>query len=172
MIAAVHGHCLGLGLDLALVCDITIVADDAKLGAPEVRFQAAPSFLVVPWLIGMKKAKELLLTGNTITGAEAERIGLVNRVVPASELQDAAWEMATTFAKMPPPGVQLAKAQLNGGYDIRGFRSTVSHATELAALVSMSESEEAREFFKVAGEQGFKAAFKWRDERFDTTAAE
>ncbi|MCA1647832.1 MAG: enoyl-CoA hydratase/isomerase family protein [Chloroflexi bacterium] len=168
VIAAVNGYCLGGGCDLSMVCDLTIAADTAEFGEPEIQFQSSPPFLVMPWVLGLKKTKELLLTGDRIAALEAERIGLVNKVVPAADLLGEAHVLAMKLAKIPPPAMELNKQMLNRAYDIRGFRSTVEYGAEMFALTLLSDSEEARAFFAVATAQGLKAAFKWRDARFQS----
>jgi len=166
VIAAVNGYCLGGGCDLSMVCDITLASETSEFGEPEIQFQSAPPFAIMPWVLGMKKTKELLLTGDRISAQEAVRIGLANRVVPAHELMQQAQKMALKFAMIPPPAMQLNKHGLNRAYDLRGFQSSVDLGAEIFTLVLMSESQEARDFFEVAGKQGLKAAFKWRDARF------
>src|SRR5262249_26275115 len=166
-VAAVHGYCLGGACDLAMVCDITIAADSAQFGEPEIQFQSASAFPIMPWVLGMKKTKELLLTGDRITAAEAERIGLVTRVVPDDGLLPEARRMALKLAKIPLPAMQLNKQALNRAYDLRGFSATIDLGGEFFAMVMMSDSDEHREFKRIAAEQGLKAAFKWRDARFE-----
>jgi enoyl-CoA hydratase/carnithine racemase len=165
-VAAVHGYCLGGACDLAMVCDITIAAESAQFGEPEIQFQSASAFPIMPWVLGMKKTRELLLTGDRIGAAEAERIGLVNRVVSDDQLLREAGRMARKLAKIPLPAMQLNKQALNRAYDLRGFSSTIDLGGEFFAMVMMSDSEEHREFKRIAAEQGLKAAFKWRDARF------
>ncbi len=166
VVAAVNGYCLGGGCDLSMVCDITIASDKAEFGEPEIQFQSAPPFAIMPWVLGMKKTKELLLTGDRIGAEEAVRIGLANRVVPAEKLMEEAQRLALKLAMIPPPAMQLNKQGLNRAYDLRGFQSTVDLGAEIFTLVLMSESQESRDFFEVAAKQGLKAAFKWRDARF------
>lgn len=165
-IAAVHGACLGGACELSMVCDITIASEDAQFGEPEIQFQSGPPFPIMPWVLGMKKTKELLLTGDRIDAREAERIGLVNRVVPRDQLVESARQFARKLSMIPPPAMHLNKTNLNRGYDIRGFQSTVDYSAEIFALILTSDSQEKRDFDKVAAEQGLKAAFKWRDEKF------
>jgi len=165
-IAAVHGYCLGGACDLSMVCDITIAAENAQFGEPEIQFQSAAAFPVMPWVLGMKKTKELTLTGDRIGAVEAERIGLVNKVVPLDALMDEARRIAAKLVKIPVPAMQLNKQGLNRAYDIRGFTTTIDLGAEFFTLVVTSDSEEGREFKKIAREQGVKAAFKWRDARF------
>ena len=83
VIAQVHGYALAGGLEIAMACDLIVAAEGTRLGEPEIRYGSAPVTLLMPYLIGQKKTRELLLTGDLIDAVEAERIGLVNRVVPA-----------------------------------------------------------------------------------------
>jgi enoyl-CoA hydratase len=166
VIAAVNGYCLGGGCDLSMVCDFTIAAHDAEFGEPEIQFQSAPPFFIMPWVVPMKRAKELLLTGGRVNVEVAERLGLINRSVPADKLLDEANKLARQLVKIPPPAMELNKKGINQGYDIRGFSSTIEYGAEIFALTQLSESEESKEFFAVAAEKGLKAAFKWRDEKF------
>jgi enoyl-CoA hydratase/carnithine racemase len=166
VIAAVNGYCLGGGCDLSMVCDFTIAADHAQFGEPEIQFQSSPPFFIMPWIVPMKQAKELLLTGGRVGVDVAERIGLINRSVPADKLLEAANEFAQQLVKIPPPAMELNKKALNHGYEIRGFLSTIEYGAEIFALTMLSESDEAKEFRAVAAKEGLKAAFKWRDEKF------
>ena len=83
VIAQVHGYALAGGLELAMACDLVVAAEGTKLGEPEIRYGSAPVALLMPYLVGQKKTRELLFTGDLVDAVEAERIGLVNRVVPA-----------------------------------------------------------------------------------------
>ncbi|HTE60778.1 MAG TPA: enoyl-CoA hydratase/isomerase family protein, partial [Solirubrobacteraceae bacterium] len=82
-IAAVRGWCLAGGCEVAMACDMIVAAEDARFGEPEIRYGSGPVTLLMPFLIGQKKTNELLFTGDVVDAAEAHRIGLVNRVVPA-----------------------------------------------------------------------------------------
>lgn len=168
VIAAVNGYCLGGGCELSMVCDITLAADDAQFGEPEIQFNSSPPFAIMPWVLGMKKTKELLLTGERIGAVEAERIGLVNRVVPAAELMAEAVKLGRKLCKVPPPAMNLNKTNLNRAYDMRGLQSTIDYGAEIFALVLLSKSEESEAFFKVVAQRGLAKAFKWRDALFDT----
>jgi enoyl-CoA hydratase/carnithine racemase len=115
VIAAVNGPAVGLGFSLALACDIIVASDRAKFGMIFVKRGIVPdtggSFLL-PRIVGLPKACELTLTGDTIDAAEADRIGIVSRVVPHDDLVTAARELAGRIAKNPPLAVGLAKSQL------------------------------------------------------------
>ena len=167
VVAAVNGFCLGGGCDLSMVCDLTLASDTAEFGEPEVQFQSAPPFAILPWVVGMKHAKELLLTGGRINAHEAARIGLINRVVSADQLMIEARKLAVQLAKVPATAMMFNKRAINRGYEIRGFLDAIDYGAEVFTLIKMSESsDEQKEFLKIAAEQGLKAAFKWRDQKF------
>ena len=101
-IAAINGYALGSGYELALACDIRLAAQEAQIGSPEARVSSSVTggaFRLIQELIGPGKAKELLFTADSIDGREAERIGLVNKTVPASELMDQALQLADKIAR-------------------------------------------------------------------------
>ncbi len=166
VVAAVNGYCLGGGCDLSMTCDYTVAADTAQFGEPEIEFCSAPPFLIMPWVVGMKHAKELLLLGERISAAKALEIGIVNRVVPAEQLMAEARKIALRMARLPAIAMKQNKEAINRAYDMRGFMANVEYGQEMFCLTSMAVSPEGTEFRKVAREQGLKAAIKWRDERF------
>ncbi len=166
VVAAVNGYCLGGGCDLSMTCDYTVAADTAQFGEPEIEFSSAPPFLIMPWVIGMKHTKELLLLGERISAAEALRIGLVNRVVPANQLMAEAKKVALRMARLPAIAMKQNKEAINRAYDMRGLMANIDYGQEMFCLTSMAQSPEGLEFRKIAREQGLKAAIRWRDERF------
>jgi enoyl-CoA hydratase len=116
VVAAVNGPAIGLGATVALMCDVVIAADDALFGDPHVLIGVVAGdggAVIWPWLVGMARAKEYLLTGANVRAEEAERIGLVNRVVPAGELLQSAHELASRLASGPTQAIQGTKASLN-----------------------------------------------------------
>jgi enoyl-CoA hydratase len=117
-IAAVNGFALGGGCELAIACDIRIASDRAKFGQPEVRLGIIPAgggTQRLPLLVGVAKAKELIFTGEIIDAAQAERIGLVNRVVPHDQLMQSTLELAKKIMARGPLAVRLAKMSINAG---------------------------------------------------------
>jgi enoyl-CoA hydratase/carnithine racemase len=165
-VAAVNGYCLGGGCDLSMTCDYTIAADTAQFGEPEIEFCSAPPFLIMPWVIGMKHTKELLLLGGRVSANEAHRMGLVNRVVPAATLMEEAHKIALRMARLPAVAMKQNKEAINRAYDMRGLLANIEYGQEMFCLTSMAQSPEGAEFRKVAREQGLKAAIRWRDEQF------
>ena len=118
VVAAITGYALGGGCELALACDWRVVAEDAKLGQPEIKLGIIPGAggtQRLSRLIGPAKAKDLIFTGRFVDAAEAERIGLADRVVPASEVYRTAIEYAKQFAEGPAQALRAAKAAIDGG---------------------------------------------------------
>jgi enoyl-CoA hydratase/carnithine racemase len=121
IIAAINGHCLAGGLEIALACDLRIAAENATFGFPEVRrgmIPGAGGTQRLPRLIGPERALDLILTGRRIDAREAERCGLVGRVVPLAELREEALELAFQIAENAPLAVAAAKAAVWRGLDL------------------------------------------------------
>ena len=124
-IAAVQGACAAAGLMLACMCDLIVAADDARFSNPVLRMTGAGvELLIEPWELGPRKAKEFLLCAETIDAHDAERLGLVNKVVPRAELADAAREMADKVALVPPVTAQAVKDSINRMLDLQGQRES------------------------------------------------
>lgn len=140
VIAAVQGYCLGAGCDLSLACDITVAADDLQIGEPELRQVSMPPTLLMPWLVGMKKTKLLLLTGDMVGAEEAERIGLVSTVVPAAELRGRARALAERIARIPPDTLVLNKVALNRALELAGLREGVASGVEIGTLIQLTKT--------------------------------
>jgi enoyl-CoA hydratase len=167
VIAQVHGYCLGGGCDLMMMCDLAVASDDALFGEPEIRFGSGVVTMVMPWLIGARNAKELLLTGDDRIPAErALRLGLVNRVVPADRLEDETLTLARKIAVLDPVAVSLTKRAVNRSWEVAGFREALQANVDLDAVIESAEVPERKEFNRIRAEQGLKAAIAWRDARF------
>jgi len=169
VIAQVHGYALAGGLELAMARDLVIAAEGSQLGEPEIRFGSAPVTLLMPFVVGQKKTRELLLTGDLIDAVEAERIGLVNRVVPADRLALEVDALADRLARVPPDVMAPTKLMLNRAMDAAGLAAAVEMGLDLQAFINMSEA--AREFGGIVRAQGLKAALAWRDRRYDERLA-
>lgn len=167
VIASVHSYCLAGGADLMLACDLAVAADDAVFGYVDVRFGSGVVSMFLPWVVGVRKAKELLFTGeDRIPAEEAHRIGLVNRVVPRAELDAATLALAEQIAKNEPFVVQTTKRALNRVWDVAGFRAAMAANTELDTIIETANLPARDEFRRITQEQGLKAAIAWRDARY------
>jgi len=140
-IAAVQGACSAAGLMLAAMCDLIVAADDASFSNPVLRMSGAGvELLVEPWELGPRKAKEFLLCADTLDAGEAERLGLVNRVVPRTELESEALAMAAKVALVPPVTAQAVKASINAMVDGMGQRDSWRHHFMIHQFVSNTET--------------------------------
>jgi enoyl-CoA hydratase len=166
-IAAVRGWCLAGGCDLAMACDLIVAAEDARFGEPEIRYGSGPVTLLMPFLLGQKKTNELLFTGDAVDAAEAERIGLVNRVVGIDELEQAVDDLIRKIVPTPLPVLRLTKLALLRAYEAMGLRSAVLANLDLSAILNAAETPEQRRFDEIVSTQGLKAALAWRDSRYD-----
>ncbi len=166
-IAAVHGFCLAGAFEMALSCDVTVAAEGARFGEPEVRFGSGIVALLLPWFVGPKAAKELLLTGNDkVDAARALQLGIVNHVVPAGQELDKALDIARDMAAAAPLSVALTKRAINRTYEMMNMRQALLAALDIDALIEASGGPERVEFNRIRKEQGLKAAIEWRDARF------
>jgi enoyl-CoA hydratase len=172
LIAQVHGYCLAGGCDLMMMCDLAVASEDAVFGEPEIRFGSGVVTMVMPWLVGARKAKEVLFTGeNRIPADEALRLGLVNRVVPADRLEEETLDLAGRIAVLDPVGVSLTKRAINRAWELAGFREALQANVDIDAVIEAAEVPERREFNRIRAERGLKAAIAWRDARFRSEAS-
>lgn len=169
VIAEVRGHCLAGGCDLMMMCDLAVASDDAVFGQPEIRFGSTVVAHVMPWLIGARRAKDLVLTGrDDVTAEEAHRFGLVNRVVPGESLETETMHLAAQLAVVDPSVMRLTKRAINRSWEVAGFRQALIDGVELGAEIETARSPEREEFDRRAAEHGLKEAIRWRDERFES----
>ena len=162
VIAQVHGYCLAGGSELATGCDLVYVAEDAKIGYPAVRF-GVPDMHFHAWLCGMRAAMEMMLTGDSISGVDAARLGWANRAFPAEQLEEEVVKVATRITLVPPDMTQLNKRVVHRGMEIMGLRSAIRAGTELCALGTKQET-----MYKFIEEMrgGLTKALQHRDEPF------
>jgi enoyl-CoA hydratase len=165
-IAAVRGWCLAGACELAMACDMIVATEDSRFGEPEIRYGSGPVALLMPFILGQKKTNELLFTGDTMDAAEAHRCGLVNRVVASADLDSAVEELVRKIAPTPLPVLRLTKLALVRAYEAMGVRSAVAANLDLSAILNAADTPEQREFDRIVGADGLKAALKWRDARY------
>lgn len=166
VIAAINGWCLGGGMWYALSADITIASDKAVFGQPEIREIQNSSFLF-PALVGWKHAHRYALTGDHFDAQEAERIGMINEVVPHDELMDRALALAHRLAKVPADSVRLNKSITSMGMEAMGLRIAMQVASALSVIVhSSTDSPDIAELYRIRKEEGMRASLKHRDGPF------
>jgi enoyl-CoA hydratase/carnithine racemase len=170
-VAMVRGHCVAAGMMLAAMCDLIVAAEGATFQNPVLRMTGAGvELLVEPGELGYRKAKEFLWTGDAIDAREAWRLGLVNRVVPASELERETLALAERIARMPPVTVQNVKRSINHAQDLSGWR----HALEYHFIVHQFQhnTKTSLDALEARKEKGsMKEVFADRDADFDPPTA-
>lgn len=169
VIAAVRGHAVGQGCELAGMCDLTVAAEDAKFGEIQIRHGFGPPILVTPYLLSPKQAKEVLLLGEVMDAHEAMRLGLVNRVVPGERLMDEAVAMAKKMAALPQRTIRMNKILVNRVYELAGFKDGLNYRDdpvikELGGVAG--GGRDANEHLKVLRDKGWEAFRESRDANY------
>jgi long-chain acyl-CoA synthetase len=166
-IAAIHGPCMAGAFEMALACDISVCSRDAIFGEPELKFGAGIVTLLLPWMVGPKAAKDILLTGDDSVNAErALALGIVSRVVEPGEHLAAALRIARNVAVIDPALVRDTKKALNRTYEIQGMRAALDEALDMDHAIESAGSPDKKRFMDLAREQGLKTALAWREARF------
>ncbi len=163
VVAQVHGYCLAGGSELATGCDLVYMAEDAQMGYPAVRF-GVPDMHFHPWLLGMRKAMEMMLTGDSLSGPEAVEAGWANAAVPADELEDTVVDLAARIAKLPPEIVQMNKRAVHRQMETMGMRAGIRAGTELCALGVHTDA--LQDFIAKIQDKGLTEALSERDQPF------
>ncbi len=158
VIASVNSIAIGKGFELSLFCDVTIVSDDTRLGYNEVRYGISAHCMFLPWLVNMKMAKDLLLTGREVTAAEAKEIGLVTDVVPLEELAEVTLKKAKLMARLPRELQRAHKAYINKVYEIQGIKAATDNYLELLPTFGYVQVPEYERFMKTVNEKGLRPA--------------
>ncbi|MEQ1807845.1 MAG: enoyl-CoA hydratase [Burkholderiaceae bacterium] len=161
VIAAVAGFALGGGCELAMMCDFVIAADTAKFGQPEIKLGVIPGAggtQRLPRAVGKAKAMDMILTGRNMDAAEAERAGLVSRVVPAAELLDTALAAAQSICEFSGPSVMMAKESVNRAFESNLSEGVLFERRQFHALFATDDQKEGMDAFV----NKRKAAFKQR----------
>jgi len=166
VIAQVHGNCLAGGTDLALMCDMVLAADDARIGFPAARANGTPPQNMFLYHCGPQWAKRLLMTGDWISGRDAARIGLVMESVPSAELAQAVDALARRVALVDAELLAAHKRVVNLALELQGARTMQRLACELDARAHLSRGPRRTQFRSDMAEHGLKTALKNRDEAF------
>ena len=159
VIAAVAGVALGGGCELAMMCDIVIAADSAKFGQPEIRLGIIPGAggtQRLPRAVGKSKAMDLVLTGRMMDAQEAERAGLVARIVPADKLLDEAFSVANTICEYSLPAVMMAKESVNRAYESSLAEGILFERRNFHSLFATEDQKEGMQAFLGKRKPAFK----------------
>ena len=140
VIAQIHGYAIAGATELASACDLVYIADDATVSYPVVRVISPPDWQYHTVLLGMRRAMELMLTGDPITGVEAAAIGYANRSFPANDLESKVLRIAERVAGVPSDLTQINKRSIHRAFDVWGARAAIRAGTELQALAGHTES--------------------------------
>ena len=167
VVASVQGHCLGGGCELAMMCDLTIAADDALFGEPEIRFSNVGPALIMPFVVGLKRAREMLYFGDPIDAQTALRFGMVNRVVPRAELEAATLKYARRLALISPEALAATKLAVNRGADAAGFRNAIRAGLDVLAPLYAATTEVGMKFDEIREKEGLGAALRWRAKQLE-----
>ena len=166
VIAAVQGHVMGGGCELVMLCDLTIAADNATFAEPEVRFSSVGPAIVMPAIIGYKKARELLYFGDAIDAETALRLGMVNRVVPLADLREKSLAWAKRLSLISPEALYATKLAINRGADAAGFSNRIHLGLDVVAPLYATRTELGERFREIARTEGVPAAVRWRAAQF------
>jgi enoyl-CoA hydratase len=143
VIAQVHGYCLAGGTELATACDLVYVADDAKIGYPVVRSISPPDNQFYPWIVGLRRAMEMMLTGDHISGAEAVECGFANRAFPEEQLEENVLRLAERVAMTPSDLQQINKRAVHRQMEAMGIRAGIRAGTEMQQLATFTATTQA-----------------------------
>ncbi len=170
-IAQIHGYAIAGGCEMAMMADLVTAADDAQLGHPGLRFAGTRNSLIWPLVIGMRRAKELFYTGESISGTRAAEIEMINYAWPLDELEERTIALADKIAILPADHLAMLKLHMNRFYENMGIYSSIRSSTDLDAAGQFTTQN--YEWNDRMQRDGFKSALAWRDGPYrDYRAAE
>ena len=169
VVCQIHGHCLAGGTELASVCDIRIVAEDAQIGYPPVRAMTTMDMMWTPWLLPPAKAREFAYVGDSFSGTEMWRLGWANYAMPKEELDEFVLNFANRMSHIDNEMLMYSKRSVNRQYETMGIREALHSGTEIQALSAQQAA--AAEWGRRVRDEGLKAALEWRDGPFDFRGA-
>ena len=164
VIAQVHGWCVGGGTDMALCCDLIVVAEDAQIGYPPARVWGEPTTVMWVYRLGLEHAKRLMLTGEALSGVEAARLGLASAAVSTDRLADEAGALAAKLASIPLNQLMMSKLLVNQAYENMGLRTTQLIGTVFDGIAR--HTPEGIAWRDMAMKEGFREAVRRRDAPF------
>ena len=164
VIAQIHGWCVGGGTDMALCADLIYMAVDARIGYPPARVWGEPTSVMWVYRLGLEHAKRVMLSGESLSGSEAERIGLASKAVPAEQLPSVVDEMARKLATIPANQLAMSKLLVNQAYENMGLRSTQLIGTFFDGIAR--HTPEGVAWRDLAMKEGFREAVRRRDAPF------
>ncbi len=164
VIAQVHGWCVGGGTDMALCSDLIVMAEDAQIGYPPARVWGEPTTVMWVYRLGLEHAKRLMLTGEALTGVEAERLGLASKAVPADRLGDEVDALARKLATIPLNQLIMSKLLVNQAYENMGLRTSQLIGTVFDGIAR--HTPEGIAWRDMAMREGFREAVRKRDAPF------
>ena len=168
-VAAIHGACMAGAFEFAL-CDIAIASENAIFGEPELKFGAGIVTLLLPWVIGPKKAKDIIFTGqDRIDAPSALQMGIISRVVKDGMHLEVARQIARSIALVDPNVVMGTKKAINSTYEIQGIQKALKVALDIDHQIESVGSPDKKAFMDIARERGMREAISWRDARFAGT---
>jgi len=170
VIAAIRGHAVGQGFELAGVCDFTIASENVKLGEIQIRHGFGIPMLITPFLVGLKKAKEILMLGETLTAQEALELGLVNKIVADEDLMTTAHTWADKLSKLPQNTVRSNKAIIRRVYELAGFDDAIMYqdVPEITALIEKGDENADRQH-QIREKEGWNAFKEVRDQDYTSS---
>lgn len=170
-VAQVHGQCLGAGCYIAMCCDIAIASEDAVFGDPSLRMGRVTGLPIWTWFIGIKRAKELLYLGNSISAKQAEEIGLITKTVPAAKLEEETNKYIEALNVCPGDGMVVTKESINACLEARGVGAAWRFLPEMQTInllqhraIGFGPGE--FNFWETRDKKGLEAALEERDAPF------
>jgi enoyl-CoA hydratase len=160
-ICKVHGYAVAGGSDIALSCDLIVMAEDARIGYPPARVWGCPTTMMWVYRVGAERAKRMLFTGDLVSGAEAERMGLITKAVPAAALDSELQKLVDRIKGVPKNQLWMQKTAINSAFDNMGLRTVQTLATVFDGMTR--HSPEGMWFKARAEETGFHQAVRERD---------
>lgn len=161
VIAAIDGYAYGVAADWVFSVDLVIASDKAVIGEPEIRFGSAPATLMMPWVIGIRKTKELLYTGDTIDSEEGYRLGMYNKVVPQNDLMKETLKLAEKLVNIPSSPLKITKMTINKTFEMMNLKPSLDYNVETAiSMFFLNQEKEIAEDVRVIKEEGLGAFLK------------